>query len=232
MRSASAFVIQREALGPQVANALREAIAAGEFVRGERLIEVDLAEKFGVSRGPIRDAIRILQLEGLVESQPPGMVVSGIDEEAINEVYSLRGAIEGLAVRLSVERPGDSRYDELERYVVAMERAAANDDPSGFAQADVAFHNAICLSSGHRRLADVWQRYEAIMMTLLRLTISLDQDLSASAAHHRALLDLIKAGDAVTVENELAAHLEGSRARMVKVWERALERRRSAQAQQ
>lgn len=232
MRSASTFVIQREALGPQVANALREAIAAGEFVRGERLIEVDLAEKFGVSRGPIRDAIRILQLEGLVESQPPGMVVSGIDEEAINEVYSLRGAIEGLAVRLSVERPGDSRYDELERHVVAMERAAANDDPSGFAQADVAFHNAICLSSGHRRLADVWQRYEAIMMTLLRLTISLDQELIVSAAKHRALLDLIKAGDPVAAENELAAHLEGSRARMVKVWERALERRRSAQAQQ
>lgn len=232
MLSASAFVVQREALGSQVANALREAIAAGELVRGERLIEVDLAEKFGVSRGPIRDAIRILQLEGLVESQPPGMVVSGIDEEAINEVYSLRGAIEGLAVRLSVERPGDNHYDELERLVVAMERAAVNEDPSGFAQADVAFHNAICLSSGHRRLADVWQRYEAIMMTLLRLTISLDQELIASAAKHRALLDLIKAGDPVAAENELAAHLEGSRARMVKVWERALERRRSAQAQQ
>lgn len=232
MRSASAFVIQREALGPQVAAALREAIAAGEFVRGERLIEVELAEKYGVSRGPVRDAIRILQLEGLVESQPPGMVVSGIDEEAINEVYSLRGAIEGLAVRISVSREGDTDYSELERQVLAMERAARNDDPSDFAQADVAFHNAICLSSGHRRLADVWQRYEAIMMTLLRLTISLDQDLSASAAKHRALLDLIKGGDPVAAETELAAHLEGSRARMVKVWERALERRRTAQQQQ
>lgn len=232
MRSASAFVIQREALGSQVAAALREAIAAGEYVRGERLIEVDLAEKFGVSRGPIRDAIRILQLEGLVESQPPGMVVSGIDEEAINEVYSLRGAIEGLAVRLSVERRSDGDFAQIERHVLAMERAAANDDPSGFAQADVAFHNAICLSSGHRRLADVWQRYEEIMMTLLRLTISLDQDLTSSAAKHRALLDLIQAGDPVAAETELAAHLEGSRARMVKVWERALERRRTAQAQQ
>ena len=232
MRKPANIVIQREALGSQVAAALREAIAAGELMRGERLIEVDLAEQFGVSRGPIRDAIRILQLEGLVESQSPGMVVTGIDQDGINEVYSLRGAIEGLAVRLVVARRDDGRYEDLTRHVEAMERAAAANDPAGFAQADVAFHNEICRISGHRRLADVWQRYEAIMMTLLRLTISLDQDLSASAASHRGLLDLIRAGDVDTAATELADHLEGSRARMVKVWERALERRREARAQQ
>lgn len=232
MKRPPTIVIQREALGSQVAAALREAIAAGEFMRGERLIEVDLAEQFGVSRGPIRDAIRILQLEGLVESQGPGMVVTGIDKDSINEVYSLRGAIEGLAVRLAVARRDDGRYEDIARHVEAMERAAAANDPAGFAQADVAFHNQICLASGHKRLADVWQRYEEIMMTLLRLTISLDQDLAASAAKHRSLLELIKAGDSDAAEAEFANHLEGSRARMVKVWERALERRREARAQQ
>lgn len=224
-------IIQREALGPQVATALREAIVAGELLRGERLIEVDLAQQFGVSRGPIRDAVRILQLEGLVESLPPGMVVVGIDQESINEVYSLRGAIEGLAIRLSVARPGDGSYQAIAHHVEVMERAAAANDPAGFAQADVAFHNEICLVSGHRRLTDVWQRYEPIMMTLLRLTISLDQDLTSSAAKHRALLELIKAGDSEAAETELANHLEGSRTRMVKVWERALERRRNETAQ-
>lgn len=225
-------IIQREALGSQVATALRDAIAAGELLRGERLIEVELAEQFGVSRGPIRDALRILQVEGLVESLPTGMMVAGIDHESIGELYSLRGAIEGLAVRLAVARRGDGNYQKIERHVELMERAAAADDPAGFAQADVAFHNEICVASGHRRLADVWQRYEPIMMTLLRLTISLDQDLASSAAKHRALLELIKAGETEAVETELAAHLEGSRARMVKVWERALERRRSETAQQ
>jgi GntR family transcriptional regulator, gluconate operon transcriptional repressor len=227
-----ATTIQRKGLGSQVAAALREAIAGGEFLRGERLIEVDLAEHFGVSRGPVRDAIRILQVEGLVESQPPGMVVTGIDEEAINEIYSLRGAIEGLAVRLAVTAPLRQGFEAIASHVEAMERAAAANDPASFAQADVAFHNQICLVSGHRRLADVWQRYEPIMMTLLRLTISLDQDLGSSAAKHRALLELLKGNDVAAAESELAGHLEGSRARMVKVWERALQRRRQQIAQQ
>lgn len=231
MRGAPASIIQREALGSQVAAALREAIAGGEFVRGERLIEADLAERFGVSRGPIRDAFRILQVEGLVENQQPGVTVIGIDHDSINELYSLRGAIEGLAVRLAVGRYDASRFGEIHRQVEVMHRAAESDDAAGFAQADVAFHNEICLISGHKRLADVWQRYEAIMMTLLRLTISLEQDLQASAAKHRELLDLIKRGDPEAAETELTNHLEGSRARMVKVWERALERRRSRRAQ-
>ncbi len=224
-------VIQREALGSQVAAVLREAIAAGELVRGERLIEVELAEKFGVSRGPVRDAIRILQLEGLVESLPPGMVVTGIDHESINEIYSLRGAIEGLALRLSVARQGDD-YQEISWHVEAMERAAEANDPAEFARADVAFHNEICVVSRHRRLADVWQRYEPIMMTLLRLTVSLDQDLTSSADKHRKLLEMMKAGDTEAASIELSDHLEGSRARMVKVWERALHRRREEIARQ
>jgi GntR family transcriptional regulator of gluconate operon len=231
LKISSAIVIQREALGSQVAFALREAIAGGEFVRGERLVEADLAERFGVSRGPIRDAFRILQVEGLVENQQPGVVVIGIDHDSINELYSLRGAIEGLAVRLAVGRYDEARFGAIQRHVEAMQRAAHAGDAVGFAQADVAFHNEICLISGHKRLADVWQRYEAIMMTLLRLTISLDQNLTASAADHLELLDFIKAGDAEAAEAELTDHLERSRARMVKVWERALERRRKLQAQ-
>lgn len=230
MRLRKPVPIQREALGSQVANALREAIAAGELVPGQRLIETDLAEMYGVSRGPVRDAMRILQIEGLIESQPPGMVVVGIDEEAIGEIYSLRGAIEGLAIRLAVERCDEEMASRLLKHVDLMERAASSDNAALFAQADVAFHNEICLVSRHRRLADVWQRYEPIMMTLLRLTISLNQDLVASAGKHRELTDLIRSGDPDAAEAELSRHLDGSRERMVAVWERALARRREEAA--
>ncbi len=225
MKRPSADFIQREALGAKVAGAVREAIATGEMVRGERLIEIELAERFGVSRGPIRDAFNILQAEGLVESQHRGMVVIGIDQESINEIYSLRGAIEGLAVRLVVARSDKSGLDDIDYHVDAMQRAADAADHDSFARADVAFHNEICLLSGHKRLADIWQRYEAIMMTLLRLTVSPDQDLPASADKHRQLLALIRSGDSQAAETELTMHLEGSRARMVKVWEAARARR-------
>ncbi|WP_172122653.1 MULTISPECIES: GntR family transcriptional regulator [unclassified Devosia] len=230
MANAPAFVINRDALGSQVASALREAIAAGQYARGERLIEADLAEAYGVSRGPIRDAFRILQLEGLVESQQRGVTVIGIDQDAISELYSLRGALEGLAVRLAVRRGPQEGFSELRRYVDGMQAAADVDDAAAFAHADIAFHNAICLLSGHKRLTDVWQQYEAIMMTLLRLTISLDQNLHASTDKHRKLLNLIEAGDPDPAEAELAIHLDGSRERMVKVWERALQRHRGTQA--
>lgn len=230
MRRPPATIIQREALGPRVAAELRVAIAAGEIAPGERLIEVDLAEQFGVSRGPVRDAFRILEVEGLVKSQHPGVVVIGVDHDAINEIYSLRSAIEGLAVRLAVTRYDASKFDGIERIADTMQRAAENNDPAAFAQSDVAFHNEICVLSGHKRLTDVWRQHEAIMMTLLRLTISLDQHLLNNSAKHRELLELIKAGDPAAAETELVNHLEGSRQRMVTVWERALERRRNQQA--
>lgn len=230
MKRNSMALIQRESLGPRVAAELRIAIAAGEFAPGERLIEVDLAEQFGVSRGPIRDALRILQAEGLIEHQLPGMVVIGIDHDSINEIYSLRTAIEGLAIRLAVARYDESKFGEIKRVVDTMQRAAETNDAAAFAQADVAFHNEIFVLSGHKRLADIWQQYQAIMMTLLRLTISLDQNLLQGAEKHRVLLDLIRSGDTAAVETELVNHLEGSRTRMVAVWERALERRRREQA--
>ena len=230
MAIGAAFTINRDALGSQVASALREAIASGQYARGERLIEADLAQAYGVSRGPIRDAFRILQLEGLVDSQQRGVTVIGIDEDAISEIYSLRGAIEGLAVRLAVGRADEAGVKQLSRHVDDMQAAAEVNDPAAFAQADIAFHNAICLLSGHKRLTDVWQQYEGIMMTLLRLTISLDQNLQASTNKHRQLLDLIGAGEPNAAQAELAVHLDGSRERMVKVWKQALQRRRGTSA--
>jgi GntR family transcriptional regulator of gluconate operon len=224
--------IQREALGSRVATELRIAIAAGEFVQGERLIEVDLAAHFGVSRGPIRDAFRILAAEGLIEPHQPGsgMVVTGIDQDSIIELYSLRGAIEGLAIRLAVARYDESQMQSIEQLVAQMDRAALNNDPSAFALADIAFHNEICRLSGHKRLTDVWRQYEGIMMTLLRLTISLDQNLKSSTQAHRLLLDLMRGGDEEAAAQELLHHLDRSKQRMIKVWEKALERRRNSQS--
>ena len=222
--------IQREALGSRVATELRIAIAAGEFAPGERLIEVDLASKFGVSRGPIRDALKILQAEGLIEPQQPGsgMVVTGIDQDSIVELYSLRGAIEGLAIRLAVARYSEDQMATIDQLVLQMDKAAQNNDPSAFALADVAFHNEICRLSGHKRLGDVWRQYEGVMMTLLRLTISLDQDLNSSTSAHRLLLDLIRGGDEEAASRELLGHLDRSQQRMINVWQTALERRRQS----
>ena len=223
----SSTVIVRESLGPRVAADLREAIVIGDLPAGDRLVEADLANRYGVSRGPVRDAFRILQAEGLVESRRQGVVVTGIRPDDINELYSLRGALEALAVRIIMDGGDSVPLARLESTVEAMEEAARANDPHGFGEADIDFHNQLCALSGHRRLTDVWEQYKEIMMTLLRLTVFLHQDLDASAAKHRDLFDLIAEGDPVAVEAELASHLDGSRKRMVTVWEQALERRRT-----
>jgi GntR family transcriptional regulator of gluconate operon len=230
MRGHVIKTIKREGLGSKVAAELRAAIAGGHFASGERLIEIDLADRFGVSRGPIRDAFRMLESEGLIESQTQGMVVVGIALEDVNELYSLRSTIEEMAIRLLVGRRAQVSFEAMEMCVSRMQKAADEGDPTGFSVADVAFHNEIYRLSGHRRLADVWQQYEPIMMTLLRLTVSNDQDLNMATDRHRFLLDLIKNASADAVAADLVEHLEGSRQRMVKVWEVALERQRPLSA--
>lgn len=214
--------IVRESLGPQVATELRNRIVAGELRAGERLIEAELAERFGVSRGPIRDAFKILLAEGLVEDRRQGVVVGTINAADIDDLYSLRGAIEGLALRRFMQAGDPRQLGELKATVDRMHKAAMGADQEAFGEADIEFHNTLCLLSGHKRLADVWRQYRAIMMALLRQTIFVENhDLHASHAKHLALYQLIEDGLEEAASAELVNHLEGSRQRMIWLWEQS-----------
>ena len=90
MTSVSQPVIVRESLGSQVANHLRDAIVRGELTAGQRLVETELADQLNVSRGPVRDGLRILATEGLVAKQGQGVTVLSLDDSDIVEIYTLR----------------------------------------------------------------------------------------------------------------------------------------------
>lgn len=207
--------VRRTAYGEQVTEHLRDAIVRGELAVDQRLVEEQLAEQFGVSRGPIRDALRRLEIESLVESRGTGTYVIGISESDIDELYSLREAIEVLAAELALTRSGPAEWDELAMLVERLNAAADADDGDAFAAADVQFHSLIYTRSGHRRLADVWNQYSPMLTTLLRTTVLVNLDLHESAAQHRLLLDLMIAGDRDAVARELRDHLEGSHQRML-----------------
>jgi len=206
--------IRRQAYGEQITGHLRDAIVRGALPVGQRLVEEHLAEQFGVSRGPIRDALRRLEAESLVESRGAATYVLGIAEADIDELYSLRQAIEGLAVQLAMERSRDSDWAELAVLVEALDRAAMARDHETFAGLDTQFHSLIYAHSGHRRLADIWEQYAPILTTLIRSTLDVDADLQESADKHRLLLELMMSGDHPAVAAELHNHLEGSRSRM------------------
>ncbi|SEB64425.1 transcriptional regulator, GntR family [Paramicrobacterium humi] len=213
--------VRRRAYGEQVTEHLRDSIVSGELPRGQRLVEEQLAEQFGVSRGPIRDALRRLEIESLVESRGNGTYVIGIDVRDIDELYSLREAIELLAADLALSNVGGDGWGEMAACVETLENAADARDGDGFAAADIQFHNLIYALSGHRRLADVWRQYSPILGTLLRTTVHVELDLHESAGKHRTLLELMKTGDGQAVAKELREHLEGSHQLMLAAHRRA-----------
>lgn len=207
--------VRREAYGVQVTEYLRNAIVQGELPVGERLVEEHLANQFGVSRGPIRDALRRLEQESLVESRGTGTYVVGIAESDIDELYSLRQAVESLAAELAMDRTPATGWGDMADLVRVLEQTADAQDHDEFATADIQFHSSIYALSGHRRLSDIWRQYAPILTTLLRTSVLKDADLHESAAKHRLLLELMISGDKAAVAAELKEHLEGSHQRML-----------------
>lgn len=214
--------IRPAALGAQVARLLREQIIRGEVMPNTHLVEDQLAEAFDVSRGPVRDALRLLDAEGLVESRRRGVFAVGLTSDDIHDLYALREAVECLAVDLAMKRASASDWARGARLVADMETAAARDDHDAFAEADANFHGLLYQLSGHRRLAAIWAQYSPILTTLLRVTVSRDADLAASARDHRRLLDLIETEDPAATVAEVRNHLHRSRDRMIQSYESAL----------
>lgn len=136
-----------------VFNTLRKAILTGELKPGERLMEIHLADRLGVSRTPIREAIRKLELEGLVIMIPRrGAEVAQITEKSLKDVLEVRRALDVLCVELACDRISDEGIEKLKLACDEFESAAATKDATTIAAADVAFHDIIIEATGNQRL--------------------------------------------------------------------------------
>ena len=136
-----------------VFNTLRQAILRGELKPGERLMEIQLANKLGVSRTPIREAIRKLELEGLVLMIPRrGAEVAEITEKSLRDVLEVRGALEELAVKLACQKITDEQIQELRAAEKEFEMALSSGDVTVYAEADVKFHDVIYRATDNQRL--------------------------------------------------------------------------------
>ena len=127
-----------------VFNTLRQAILRGELKPGERLMEIQLANKLGVSRTPIREAIRKLELEGLVLMIPrKGAEVAEITEKNLRDVLEVRKALEELAVQLACDKITEEEIAELKKCAAEFEESLDHNDITQIAEADVRFHDVI-----------------------------------------------------------------------------------------
>ncbi len=139
-----------------VFNTLRQAILTGDLKPGERLMEIHLANKLGVSRTPIREAIRKLELEGLVTMIPRrGAEVAQITEKSMNDVLEVRRSMDALCVELACERISEQELDALDKACDNFAEAVKTKDIRKIAQADVALHDIIVQATGNRRLVQL-----------------------------------------------------------------------------
>jgi len=139
-----------------VFQALREAIISGELKPGERLMEVQLAEEMGVSRTPVREAIRKLELEGLVVMVPrKGAYVAGLSMKDAADVFEVRQSLEGLAAALAAERITDEEIEALERILLEINDAAEKNDLNLIIQKDAEFHNILFKASRNDKLVQI-----------------------------------------------------------------------------
>lgn len=136
-----------------VFNTLRKAILTGELKPGERLMEIHLANKLGVSRTPIREAIRKLELEGLVLMIPRrGAEVAQITEKSLKDVLEVRRALDALCAELVCDRISEEEKEKLKQACDEFEHAVSTEDATTIAAADVAFHDIIVQATGNERL--------------------------------------------------------------------------------
>lgn len=147
-----------------VFNTLRQAILRGELKPGERLMEIQLANKLGVSRTPIREAIRKLELEGLVTVVPRrGAEVAEITEKSLRDVLEVRRALEELAVKLACDRMTAEQMQQLKAAAKEFEKILEIDDVTKIAEVDVKFHDVIFMSTDNQRLIQLLNNFREQM---------------------------------------------------------------------
>lgn len=190
-------------------DALYEAILLGTLPPGERLVEAEIARQMGISRGPLREAIRQLEQDGLVEYRPRrGAVVAELTRERVLDAYSARAEMEGFAARLAAPRMTAPDIARLEELCEAMQRCARQGDSAGLLQADVKFHQTICEIAGNRVLLRLWTSLGPHGWTLFSGAQQRGYGLVALAERHRAVLAALQSGDAVCAEQVAREHTQ------------------------
>lgn len=192
-----------------VFNTLRQAILTGELKPGERLMEIHLANRLGVSRTPIREAIRKLELEGLVTMIPRrGAEVSQITEKSMNDVLEVRRALDALCAELACDRISDEELDNLGKACTAFEQAVRTRDIRKIAQADVALHDIIVQATGNQRLI---QLVNNLSEQMYRYRFEYIKDFSQHERlieEHRIIYQSIVNKDKETASREAKIHID------------------------
>ena len=188
---------------------LRQSILTGELKPGERLMEIHLADKLGVSRTPIREAIRQLELEGLVVMLPRrGAQVAHITEKSMSDVLEVRLALDELSVKLACERITDEEIVRLREACLDFEKAVDSADIRNITSADVAFHDIIFAASRNMRLIQMMNNLAEQMYRYRFEYIKDDSGWQSLITEHRMITDAIAMRDPELSARAIHVHIK------------------------
>jgi DNA-binding GntR family transcriptional regulator len=201
-----------------VYESLRDAIINQVLKPGERLMETELAEEMGVSRTPVREAIRKLEQEGYVVMIPrKGAYVAGLSIKDIHEVFEIRGALESLAAGLAAERATQEEIEEMERNIVLEASHFESNDLIKTIEVDTKFHELIFKASKNDRLLGMISNLREQVQRFRTTTLAVSGRLKFALEEHRRIVEAIAARDVQLAQQMAKDHIESAENALLEV---------------
>jgi DNA-binding GntR family transcriptional regulator len=186
-----------------------EAIEAGEYRPGDRLVEAELAERFGVSRTPVREALQRLETQAMLVRDGRSLMVAALDHTQMAELYAVRAELEALAARLAARHASDEELRVLAR-MVEEDRALLGGDPAALARANKRFHRQIHLACHNRFLVQQLDLLHRPMALMAQTSLAAEGRDKEALEEHAALVAALMARDGEGAAAALKAHLSGA----------------------
>jgi len=198
-----------ELLSKKVYRILKERSIKGNLAQGSKLLEAKIAEQLGVSRTPIREAIRELAAEGFVKISPnQGVVIINISIEDIQEVLQIRSVLEGLAARLAASKITKEKTKELESFNKNMEKFISKDDISNFIKESEKFHVLILDICGNNRLVQIRKNLDDQIHRYRSISLNIPGRPEYALKEHKEITKALKQGDSAKADELSKMHIE------------------------
>ncbi|TBN39998.1 GntR family transcriptional regulator [Paracoccus subflavus] len=181
------------------------AIEAGTYRPGDRLVESELAERFGVSRTPVREALQRLETQAMLVRDGRSLIVASLDHNQLAELYTVRAELEALAARLAARHATPEEVRVLAQMVSDDQRAVH--DPEALARANKRFHHQIHLASHNRYLVQQLDLVHRSMALMARTSLAAEGRGETALAEHKRIVDAIAAGDGTAADRALRQHI-------------------------
>ena len=205
-----------------VCETLRDAIRKGILEPGERLMEVQLAEELGISRTPVREAIRKLEQEGYVIMMPRrGTYVSDISTNDVKEIFEIRSALESLATGLAARRIEPDELETLQNLLMEIEGYIAKNDMEKIVETDIKFHGLLYQVSRNERLVNIINNLKEQLARFRTLSMSYPGRLQETLEEHSEMVEAIANGDVSAARDAAEHHMERAEKTLLKAMRRA-----------